>query len=690
MDGVTRPGFARALEAHKRGDVAAAEAAYRALHERAPHPEIAHMLGLALYQQQRLDEALEWFERARRSSHGTSLHVNYASALLAAGRAAEAEAEARLALSNAPEHEGARLNLALALEAQRRFGAAAAAFAALSTVPAVAAVARRGQARSLMHAGRLDEAREALRAAEEYDDPETALVRGELALESGRLDEAEAALSTVVDARSARTRAPLLRARLAAERRDSDAALMLLDEALAVDPSDRAALLQSTPMLLQRADVARCLDRLHAWVEAHPSDAEVHSLYLRCAQYSPDFDAARLLEAHRGWAAACAAGPQFLAPRSRSPGERLRIGWLSPAFRNGPVQTFFLATLRELEERGLSENVLYNCNPRHEPSSVAFRASCRSWAEVAELGDVGLVDRVRGDRVDVLVDLAGHARGGRLVALARRAAPVQVTWLDSFGTTGIEAMDFVLTDSVSTPSGGECGFTENVLRLPRGRLCYQPPLPAQRPGPGSRRLISLNHFAKLNDSVIAVWADILRALPEWTLCLKARGGGDAGVVAALRSRFARHGIEPLRVEFSDYATVPQALAMYRDAAIALDPFPFSGGASSFDALWMGLPLVTWPRDTLVSRQGASLLHALDRPDWIARDARDYVAIACDLAADRPGRARWSGMAAARVGERLGDARAFATDLIAALERAWRFRAEEGFAAVSGKHGRCAA
>jgi protein O-GlcNAc transferase len=207
-------------------------------------------------------------------------------------------------------------------------------------------------------------------------------------------------------------------------------------------------------------------------------------------------------------------------------------------------------------------------------------------------------------------------------------------------------------------------------------------VPAGRPDPGARRFISLNHFAKLNDVVIAVWAEILRALPDWTLHLKSRGGDDAAVSARLRGRFAQQGVAPGRIECSGYAPVAEALDAYRDAAIALDPFPFSGGANSYDALWMGLPLVTWPRTTLISRQGATMLHALGQDEWIAGDAKSYVAIACGLAADPAARARWSAMAAADVNERLSDAALFAADLIAALERAWQLRADDRFAAVS--------
>ena len=681
MDEATRLAFARALAVHRHGDAVAAEASYRSLYSQAPHPRIAHMLALALHQQRRTDEALPWFERAR-ARPSAAFHVNYASALLAVGHGAEAEAESRLALAAAPGHVGARLNLAMALEAQRRFDAAAAEFSALETAAEVAESARRGRVRCLLHRGRLEEARDAMAAADTADDPETALLRGEVGLESGHLDAAASALEVAAASETTRARAWLVQARLARRRCDSNTALELLERAASLDDQDHAATVQAALLLLERGEAALCLERLRIWLASHPRDAEVHSMYLRCAHYLPEFDAAQLLAAHRRWAELHAPPAEFVAPRLRAEGEPLRIGWLSPAFRNGPVQTFLVGTLRELAQRGLSYNVLYNSNPRLEPSSATLRAAGDRWEDVAALDDPALVRRIRDDGIDVLIDLAGHARNGRLAALARRAAPVQVTWLDSFGTTGIDAMDFVLTDVVSSPPGSESCFTERLLHLPRGRFCYTPPVPATRPNPDARRLISLNHFSKLNDAVIAVWAEILRALPGWTLHLKARGGDDAGAVDLMRNRFARHGVDRARIECSGYAPVPEALGAYRDAAIALDPFPFSGGANSCDALWMGLALVTWPRDTLVSRQGAALLHALDRSEWVARDAADYVAIVRGLAADTAGRRRWSEIAATRVAERLTDAPPFAADLIAALSRAWGLRASDGFPAVS--------
>jgi predicted O-linked N-acetylglucosamine transferase (SPINDLY family) len=680
MDEPTRAAFARALAVHRQGDAVSAEASYRSLYSQAPHPRIAHMLALALHQQQRTDEALPWFERAE-ARPSAAFHVNYASALLAAGHGAEAEAQSRLALAAAPGHPGARLNLAMALEAQQRFDAAIEEYRALESLPDVGPSARRGRIRALLHSGRVQDARDAMIYAGASDDPETALLRAEVELESEHPDEAQSALEVAAASRSVRARATLLQARLARQRGDGGKALGLLDDAAALEPDNRAATLHGAALLLERGDAAAAVDRLRGWLATHPRDAAAHSMYLRCACYLTEIDAAQLLAENRRWAEAHAPAAEYVAPRARREGEPLRIGWLSPAFRNGPVQTFLAGALRELRQRGLSWNVLYNSNPRTDPSSASLRAIGDRWEDIAALDDAAVTRLIRGDGVDVLVDLAGHARHGRLAVLARRAAPVQVTWLDSLGTTGIEAMDFVLTDPVSSPSGSESGFVERLLHLPRVRLCYTPPIAAARPGIDTKRLISLNHFAKLNDAVIAIWAEILRALPDWTLHLKARGSDDDAAVIRMRDRFARHGVDRARIECSGYASVPKALSSYRSAAIALDPFPFSGGANSCDALWMGLPLVTWPRDTLISRQGAALLDALERREWIARDAKDYAAIVRGLAGDRAERARWSDVAAARVAERLSDVQRFATELMGALERAWSLRASEGFAPV---------
>jgi len=667
-----------ALALHQRGDLAAAEAAYRAILERhGPSAPAEHMLGLALHQSGRSREALTWLERAAREP-GPTLWINQASVLLALGRAAEAEALSRRAGAAQPGSTGAGLNLGLALAAQGRHREAVDALRVVLVRHAGHAPARRALARSLLALGDPDAALDALGP---LADDEAALIAAEALIGKGRSAEARECLSTLTSRPKIAAAAHVLLARLAHDARDSDAALTHLDQVLTAGPDHRAALMQQVSLRLERGEADAALAPLAAWIATHPEDAEAQAFYLRRLQYASEPGPDDLLAAHRAWAVRHAPPAQRVVPDDADPERALRIGWVSPSFRASPVSTFFHAVLAELVALPGAMHVLYHLGPADAPGCAEFRAIAPAWRQVEELDAAALCARVRADRIDVLVDLAGHASGNRLAAFAARAAPVQVTWLDSFGTTGIPAIDFLLADAWLVPPGDEAHYSERILRLARGRLCYAPPLAnAASPWTHATRYVSFNNFAKLNDGVVAAWAAILRATPDWTLHLKGRGGDDAGVIRALGARFARHGVPAGRLVFSGHAPLADVIGAYREAAIALDPFPFSGAATTCDALWMGLPVVTLPGATLVSRQSAALLSALGRPEWIARDADDYVRIATALAADTDTRRTWRAIAAGQVLERLGDAPGFARDLLAALRKAWRRRAAEDFRA----------
>ncbi len=193
------------------------------------------------------------------------------------------------------------------------------------------------------------------------------------------------------------------------------------------------------------------------------------------------------------------------------------------------------------------------------------------------------------------------------------------------------------------------------------------PLQHQRlEGLQSKRLVSLNRFGKLNDSVLAAWAAILRELPEWNLLLKGQGGHDTGVADVLRTRFQSHGIAGERIEIAGAGPYAEAMETYQDAAVALDPFPFSGCSTSCDALWMGLPVITWPRDTMASRQTAALLQSAGRAEWIANDAADYVARAVKIAHDEATRREWRMTSRDIVRPAFCDPQRFAQELLGAL------------------------
>ena len=354
----------------------------------------------------------------------------------------------------------------------------------------------------------------------------------------------------------------------------------------------------------------------------------------------------------------------------RDPSRKRRIGWVSPRFVAGPVSTFLQGLLAQFD-RTRHVHVLVALQPVHDEAGRVLAALADEAVDASGLDDDALLRRLRGLDLDVLVDLAGHATANRLAVLARRAAPLQVCWLDWFDTTGVPAIDAWIGDPWSTPDDGSQRFSEHVVRLPSGRFCYTPPVPAPPPTrlAGEPPVFgSFNRLAKFNDGVLDAWAAILRAIPRARLALRARHLAEADTRAHIAARFGARGIDAGRLDLGAHVPYADLLEAYRGVDIALDPFPFSGCTTTCDALWMGCAVVTRAGTSFVSRQAASLLWRLGRGEWVARGADDYVDRAIALAADldtlRAGRITQR----EAVRERLCAAQAHARDFERALAR----------------------
>jgi predicted O-linked N-acetylglucosamine transferase (SPINDLY family) len=309
---------------------------------------------------------------------------------------------------------------------------------------------------------------------------------------------------------------------------------------------------------------------------------------------------------------------------------------------------------------------------------MALKALSEHWRPVADLEDEALCEQIRADRIDILVDLAGHTSHSRLLAFARKPAPVQVSWLGYFNTTGLATMDYFLSDPWSSPPGQERYFVERLLRLAHTRFCYQPPaympavgaLPAQTSG--ARPFGCLNNLAKLNERVLALWAEVLQAVPGAKLLIQAAALDDTLNRSRFRDLCARNGIASARLELRASVPVDETPASYAAIDIALDPFPFCGGMTSLEALWLGVPVITLAGETIASRQSASMLMNLGLPQLIAADSAQYVNLAAQLARDLPR------LAALRAGLRqrfslspLMDYAGFARELETAYGDMWR-------------------
>ncbi|HEX4479817.1 MAG TPA: tetratricopeptide repeat protein, partial [Rudaea sp.] len=437
--------------------------------------------------------------------------------------------------------------------------------------------------------------------------------------------------------------------------------------AVALDSRNRRAVVESARFRIERGECDAGLAILREWLDAHPDNAVASTYFVAC-NYSEAMTPAAVLAAHRRIPLECKqmpTSPERIrhAPRSGS----LRIGWIKDGF-GADLSAIFLADVMRAFPRVAPdvEHVLYAVggNRRASPKGAEWSAAQH---DVSGLDDRRLLDRIADDGIDVLVDMMGRTTGNRACVFAARAAPVQVGWLDAFYTSGIAAMDYLVTDPWLSPPGAERDFTERLLRLPHGRLAYKPPPAAMTDVEAARqrRFVSLNRFSKLNDRVIDVWASILRELPEWTILLKARGRDD-DLAAHVRSTFAKTGIDPDRVEIEGEGTYAQAMETYDRASIALDPFPFSGCSTTCDALWMGLPVVTWPRETIASRQTAAWLAMAGKPEWIAADAAAYVDIAVALARDEAARRTWRTEARDVLRPAIADSERFAREFIDAI------------------------
>ncbi|MFA7242930.1 MAG: tetratricopeptide repeat protein [Sulfuricellaceae bacterium] len=363
-----------------------------------------------------------------------------------------------------------------------------------------------------------------------------------------------------------------------------------------------------------------------------------------------------------------------------APERCLRVGLVSGDLRNHPVGYFLESLLAALASHasGRLEMIAYSNHARSDALTERLKASCHGWHSVAGLSDASLAQQIRDDGIDILIDLAGHTAYNRLPLFAWKPAPVQASWLGYFATTGVAAMDYFIADPWTAPEAEESHFIEKIQRLPQTYLCFSPPdvdVPvAPLPALAERHITfgCFNHLTKMNDAVVALWARVLLAVPGSHLFLKTRQLGEATVRHSVVARFAAHGIAAERLILESAAPRAELLAAYRRVDIALDPFPYPGGATSIEALWMGAPVLTLAGERFLSHIGASIMHNAGLPAWIAADADDYIARAASHAGDLQRLATLrNGLRQQVLASPLFDAPRFARHFEIALREMWR-------------------
>jgi predicted O-linked N-acetylglucosamine transferase (SPINDLY family) len=359
---------------------------------------------------------------------------------------------------------------------------------------------------------------------------------------------------------------------------------------------------------------------------------------------------------------------------------------VSPDFARHPVGYLLIRTVESLD-RGQCDVVCYNDRLMHDDLTARFRAAATTWRDVTGLSDQALAEQVVADRIDILFDLAGHTAGNRLLAFASKPAPIQITWLGDAATTGLGAIDYILADRYTIPPDKETYYRERVLRMPDGYVCYEPPVAAPDVGPlpaagaGYVRFASFNNLAKVTPQVVGAWAEVLARVPHSRLLLKYQGLGDESVRGRYRELFAARGADPQRLEFAPPSSHAEYLAAYGQVDIALDPFPFGGGATTCEALWMGVPVITCPGETFASRNGLSHLAIVGLAEIAAGDLDQYVELAASLAGDLPRLAGLrAGLRQRMAASPLCDGKRFAANLMTLLRDIWQQWITQGQAA----------
>jgi predicted O-linked N-acetylglucosamine transferase (SPINDLY family) len=672
---------------------AEAEAAYReAIKVNRRNSTGCNNLGVLLQTQGRWEEAAEAYQAALSiDPRHADARANLGALLLLNDEPDEAEQQCRQALELLPYHYRAATTLGRALRALGRSDEALQAYRhALATGPDAADL-QLELGDTLDALGRHAEAELAYRQALVLE-PEKApahLALGANLLRQWRLAEAEAACrhGLQLAPQSAAAYMAVASVLLNAGRMD-DASVVLRQGVQAVpdDPGLAEFLAQS---LRDQGQIDASLAEYRRAVDLHPELPGLHSGYLHSMHYDPRATEADLLKAHAAWNEVHAA--QFREEweewtNDRDPERPLRLGFVSADFNFHPVGCFLVSVLEQLTAHGWP-TICYSDSTREDLMTARIRGAARVWRPVQSLSDERLADRIREDQVDVLIDLAGHGPRNRLGVFALKPAPVQVNWIGYRGTTGLEAIDFLVADANLVPAGSDLHYRERVLRLPETGLCFSPPLDAPDVGPlpaetrGYVTFGSFNNPAKINPAQVTLWAELLRRAAGSRLVLKYRGFDDPGVARRYREAFAAAGIDADRLELLGLSPRGQLLAAYQRIDIALDPVTHSGSLTTCEALWMGVPVVTCPGATYASRLGASHLHAAGLGELVAPDREAYVDLAARLADDRERLQILRRELRDRVARSpLCDARRFTEQLTTQLREVWREKNKRGLGA----------
>jgi protein O-GlcNAc transferase len=617
------------------------------------HPGFAgahNNLALALADQDKLDEAVEHYKLAVRfDPNYAAAYNNLGTALARQGKFAEAVLNYQHSLKHNRNFPEAYNGMGMALERLDRLDEAVSCYEqALQLKPNFPAACNNlGIAR--MKQGRSEEAgdcfRQALKLKPDHVDGFNNLAT--VLMSQGRLDEAvdNYRQALRVNPRYAEGYSNL--ASVLQSQNKLDESVDCFKEAIRLKPDFAQAHNNLAGVYLRLGRLDEALENFHQAMRLSPEMAPVRSSLLFCMNYDPHADPDDVFAEHRAWGREHT--PSIPAPphhNVRDPDRRLRIGYISPDLRFHPLTRYLEPVLAHHDPEKV-EVFCYAEGPFTDAVTTRLQKLAHVWRWTSRQADAQIVDTVRNDKIDILVDLAGHTANNRLFVFAHKPAPIQVTWLGYMNTTGLAAMDYRLTDDVLDPAdSGQLPVvgqrttdtnqlirdTEELWRLPGGMCCFLPPddapevspLPAQRRG--NLTFGSLHGLLKLNARVFDLWAQVLQAVPTARLLMF----HDTVMGTAqdrIRREFANRGIDSARLDLRQGSCKAGYLGIYEEIDVSLDAFPWTGGVTTCESLWMGVPMLTLCGVRPASRNSAALLARVGLRDWAADTPEEVVAMA---------------------------------------------------------------
>lgn len=504
----------------------------------------------------------------------------------------------------------------------------------------------------------------------------------QILIQKNRYDAAKEFLDKVLKEDPKNVNARIILSDLYRKRGDYKQAMILCRQLLKEDPG----------MAKVRLNLGVCLQELARFDEAeeqymralkdNPDEYQSLSNYLMCIHYNPKRKKEEIFEAHQLW-------DQYFGPKERprrptpvnkNPEKKLKIGFLSGGFMCHPVGWMITRGLEHLSEDKF-EIFCYTTGKKHDYITQRINQAADHWRSVVGYNDEIIAGMIEQDEIDILVELSGHAADNRLRTITMEPAPVIVKWVGGlFNTTGLESVDYLITDWHESPEGEEEFYTEKLVRLPDDYVCYMPPVYAPDVGTlpyEKNNYITFGCFnnpSKVNNEILDRWAQILNELPESRLLLKSKQYETEELKRRIISHMERAGISSDRLIFRGETNHKKHLECYNQIDIALDPWPYSGGVTTCEALWMGVPVVTKPGPTFAGRHSATHLHNAGFPHWIVDSWEEYINTVLGIAENVEQLANLRKTLRSRVAESpLCNARRFAAHLSEAFREMWKQR-----------------